>query len=114
MKWEAFKSIIYKYTVRPLIKIGINGNTEDYEIHMIIHDYGAEKIEYIIVWGLLEQNYEPKHNHAVTMLAKGTDMLSSTPPSVGRDSMTVATKATKATLPIVEIKSIWKYPRAEK
>lgn len=75
---------------------------------------GQKLIVHIIVWGLLEQNYKPKHNHAATMLAKGTDMLSSTPPSVGRDSMTVATKETNATLSIVETKSIWKYPSAEK
>lgn len=57
---------------------------------------------------------KPKLKNAITMLAKGTDMLSSTTFVVGRDSTTVATKEINATFSIVQIQSNWKYPRAEK
>lgn len=57
---------------------------------------------------------KPKLKDAITMHAKGTDMLSSTVIVVGRDSITVATKEINATFSVVWVQSNCKYPRAEK
>lgn len=63
--------------------------------------------------GVEQTSYKEKLKYAAAMLANGTDMLSSNTSVIGRDSTSVATKATNATFSAVWIQFSSKYPKKE-